>query len=159
MRKSVIETHGDKPLKYKGIDYYGALYRSGVGITAVSSLYTFLAGAYTLLLIYVFFVLYGQMVSKDILRFVFTGVHALLFVPMFKPLTYLMHVTYYFTDTHLIVNRTGLIPYAHIKKYQWLKHTKNGYILDLNTGQHFARLIISDADRVPIGEILKTASE
>lgn len=154
MRMTVCDTYADTPLKYKGIDYYGASYHSSKNFTAVSTLYTILSVGYTLLLLYVVFILYRQMLSNDIARFIFTGAHVFLVVPMFTPFTYLMHATYYFTDTCLIVNRTLTIPYAHIKKYQWLKHTKGGYILDLNTGQHFARLIISEADQPHIEGIL-----
>ena len=156
-QNTMRESHGASKLLYEGVDYYGSWNRTRRKSTVVITMYSFIFALYTLVLVYVFFFLYRRMDPNSIAPFVLTGLHVLLVVPMYAPFTYIILPRYHFTATCIIVNRTFAIPYAQIRKYQWLPQAKAGYFLDLNTGQHFARLIINHLDKPKIEELFKAS--
>lgn len=156
-QNTMRESHGASKLLYEGVDYYGAWHRTRRKSTVVITMYSLILAIYALVLLYIFFLLYREMDPNGIAPFILTGLHAVLVVPISAPFNYIILPRYHFTDTGIIVNRTFAIPYTQIRKYQWLPQAKAGYFLDLNTGQHFARLIISHLDKPKIEELFKAS--
>lgn len=158
LHMQVQQAHGASTILYEGIDYYMTWTRAKIKKSKMPSFYVLFIGIYSILMLYILHILYRRMDLHHIVIIFLIACHLILIVSMYSPFIYSITPRYHFTKTCIIVNRSLVIPYHQIKKYQWLPQVHQGYFLDLNTGLHFARLIIEHLDQPKI-ESLLTASE
>ncbi len=149
------QIHSKKIEEVVGNDfiYHRANLFTGV---ANSSLWAYLAilFIYSLFLLFVLLFLYYKLLSNPINAGILGIIHLMLMSPIVFSLYRLGTSACLFTSKTLIVNRTTLIAYENIKKYQFIKLAKGGYFLDINSIEGFARLRIDETQYADIKTLI-----
>lgn len=145
--KKIEQTVGDEPI-YHRVDHFIGIVKGNIWG------YKALLLVYSLFLFFVLVFLYYELLSSLVLIVILGTIHLVLILPIVFALNRLGASACFFTSKTLIVNRTTLIAYEHIKKYQFIELIKGGYYLDINSMDGFARVKIDEAQYTDIKNLI-----
>ncbi|GAU79229.1 hypothetical protein [Fusibacter sp. 3D3] len=145
--KEIEQTVGNEPI-YHCVDNFIGIVKGNIWN------YKALLLVYSLFLLFVLVFLYYELLSSLVLVVILGTMHLVFMMPIVFALNRLGTSACFFTSKTLIVNRTTLIAYEHIKKYQFIELIKGGYYLDINSIEGFARLKIDEAQYTDIKNLI-----
>lgn len=137
LKSEVLETHGNDEIIAVADEYFGFVSSEKWG-------HTLLLLFYLAIVLLVFSLVYKSLGISDILLIVVDVLHLLLMAPMLKGMHHHMFSNAIFTNGNLILNFTATIDLKRHMKIQVMEQIKGGYIMEINTGDRFTRLCMSE---------------